>query len=254
MFKAVWVAGMPRSGSMWTFNVARELARRGGFRVLPDHVLACDQEWAAYANREVPANPDPRTVFVLKMHACLHSVPPNNLVITNIRDIRDALVSFMRFMHVDFERALAVSKLHAGVADHYLKLPEEKRMVVRYDEVTTAPAATVARIADRLGLGVDDSTAEDIAAAFSKTKVRTLTESRDRLYRDAMEEGRPLPGNDLLHRADGIPATIDWSTGFQTDHVSDYQEGAWRQLLSGEQISALADAFDAWLMRNGYAV
>ncbi|MDH3664883.1 MAG: sulfotransferase domain-containing protein [Alphaproteobacteria bacterium] len=253
MYKVVWVAGMPRSGSMWTFNVVRELVRRAGFRVLPEKVLTSDQEWGAYANREIAANDDPGTVFVLKMHACLHNVPPDNLVITNIRDIRDALVSYMRFMHVDFEKALDVGKVVIGVADHYLNLPEEKRMALRYDEMTAAPAATIAHIADRLGLRIDEATAEDLAAQFSKTKVRALTEGRDQHYQDLAKQGQTLVGDDLLCRADGVPAAIDWSTGFQSDHVSDYQDGAWRQLLSSEQISAMGRAFDAWLMRNGYA-
>lgn len=254
MFKVVWVAGMPRSGSMWTFNVVRELVRHAGFRVLPEEIQLSDQDSAAYANREIPANRDPGAIFILKMHAFLHSLPSNNLVITNMRDIRDALMSFMRFMHVDFDQALGAYKGNMRLADHYLAFPEAQRMILRYEELTASPAETVARIAARMGIDIDDSAADEIAATFSKEKVKALTESKDRQYQRT-SEGAQLPaGEILLRRGDGTPATIDRKTGFQSNHVSDYQDGTWRQSLSEDQIGALENTFSDWLVRNGYAV
>ena len=63
-------------------------------------------------------------VFVLKLHAYLQNLPEDNLVITNIRDVRDALMSYMRFMHVDFETALGATRSTASIADHYVDFPE----------------------------------------------------------------------------------------------------------------------------------
>jgi len=251
MFKVIWVAGMPRSGSMWTFNVVRALARHAGYRVLPDNVLLSDGQWVDYANREIAANKDPQTVFVMKMHSLLHTIMPNNLVITNIRDIRDALLSHMRFMHVDFERALKMSKAAANTADHYISFPEEARMVLRYDVLTEAPAAAVARIAERMGVALDDKAAEDIAASLSKEKVKRLTDAQDQHYRASVTNQQPFAG-ELLKRADGVPATFDRSTGFQSNHVSDYRDGAWRDQLSRDQITAMHDVFGPWLQRNGF--
>jgi hypothetical protein len=36
--KLVWIAGATRSGSMWTYNVTRELIRGAAFEVLPGRV------------------------------------------------------------------------------------------------------------------------------------------------------------------------------------------------------------------------
>lgn len=254
MFKVVWIAGMPRSGSMWTFNVVRELYRRAGFRVLPEEIRITDQEWANYANREITANRDPNTIFVLKLHAYLQNTPPDNLVITNIRDVRDALMSYMRFMHVDFETALGATKSTAGIADHYVGFPEDRRMVLRYDELTAKPAAMVAAIADRLGIQGGQALAENVADQFSREKVQVLTKDKDQRIRQAVANGEPLVGEILIERADGNPVTIDRTTGFQSDHVSSYQDGSWRQLLSCDQIDAMDQALGPWLMRHGYAV
>ncbi len=253
MFKVVWVAGMPRSGSMWTFNVTRELARRAGFRVLPEEIKLTDQECADYANREIVANRDPNTIFVLKIHAKLSSLAPDHLVITNIRDMRDVTMSYQRFMHVDFGKALEMCKVALGIANHCLAFPEAQRLTIRYDELTAKPAKTVACIADRLTGGVENDVADEIVAQFSKEKVRALTESKDRQYQRSLEGERLPQGEILLSRADGDIATIDRSTGFQSNHVSDYRDGDWRQSLSAEQTLAMEDAFGDWLKRYGYA-
>ncbi len=253
MFKVIWVAGIPRSGSMWTFNVVRELARRAGFRALPDEVMLSDQEWLGYANQEVAANRDPKTIFVLKTHAMLSSLPSDHLVITNTRDIRDVIMSYQRFMHCNFEDALEMCKLFIGTADHYQAFPETHRLTIRYDELTANPAEVVMRIADRMTGSVGDDVAQEIAAQFSREKVRELTESRDRRYQHSLETGEVLRDETLLTRQDGVYVTIDRSTGFQSNHVSDYRDGEWRQFLNASQIGAMEDAFGGWLEQHGYA-
>jgi len=252
MFKVIWVAGMPRSGSMWTYNVVRELAKRAGYRVLPDEVFISDEDSYAYAVRETAACQDSRTIFVLKIHACINAIPPSHFVITNLRDARDAVMSYMRFMQVDFDQALAANRVNVTIADHYQRFPEEQRMVLRYEDLRTSPIATVAGIAERIGLGVEEGAAEEIASQFSKEKVRALIETRDRRYREAAESRQPLVGEVLLHRAGGGIATFDRATGFQSDHVSDYEDGTWRELLSEEQVATMNAVFGTWLARNGY--
>lgn len=253
MSRVIWVAGIPRSGSMWTFNVVRELVRRSGFRVLPEEVMISDKEWLAYANQEIVANRHPNTVFVLKTHSRLSGLPPDHLVITNVRDIRDVAMSYQRFMHCSFEDALNKCKIYVDTADHYQALPEARRLTIRYDELMASPADMVARIADRVTGGFGEDMALEIAAQFSREKVRELTESKDRRCQRWLETGQ-LPGDEtLLTRQDGVYVTIDRSTGFQSNHVSDYRDGEWRQCLNAAQIGAMEDAFGGWLKQHGYA-
>ena len=251
--KVIWVAGIPRSGSMWTFNVVRELARRSGFRVLPEDVMISDKEWLAYANQETVTNRDPDTVFVLKTHSRLSGLPPDHFVIANIRDIRDVAMSYQRFMHCDFEEALKMCKIYIETADHYQALPEAQRLTIRYDELTASPTDLVARIAERITGSVGDDVAFEIGAQFSKEKVKELTDSKDRRYQRSLETGQLASDETLLARQDGAYVTIDRSTGFQSNHVSDYRDGEWRQCLNAAQIGAMEDVFDNWLKRYGYA-
>src|SRR3569623_55956 len=45
--RAVWVASVPRTGSMWTYNVASDLVRSPGRQVLPESVPHADEEMEA---------------------------------------------------------------------------------------------------------------------------------------------------------------------------------------------------------------
>ena len=254
MFKVIWVAGMPRSGSMWTYNVARELARRTGYRVLPETVFVRDEDAGAYANREIAANKDPMTVFIIKIHARLAPLPADNFVITNLRDPRDAVVSYMRFMRTDFHQALSAIRADLDLADYYRSLPEDRRMVLRYENITGSPLTTAAGIAERIGLGVDQEIVADIALQFGKDRVKAMIQKQDRRYQEARDNDRPFLGEMLLVRGEGDVTTIDQTTGFQTDHVSDYRDGSWHQVLTAGQIARMNQAFGDWLARNGYEV
>lgn len=254
MFKVIWVAGMPRSGSMWTYNVVRALAKRAGYRVLPETVFVTDGDACAYANREIAANQDPMTVFVIKIHARLEPLPAGDFVITNLRDPRDAVISYMRFMRIDFDQALSAIRINLDIADHYQSLSEERRMVLRYEDMTGSPLETVASTAERVGLGADQEAAVDIASQFGKDKVKAMIQMRDRRYHEAGNDDRPFFGEMLLGRGDGDVTTMDRTTGFQTDHVSDYQDGSWHQFLSADQVVSMNQAFGDRLTRNGYAL
>lgn len=238
---------------MWTFNVVRELARRAGRTVLPEQVFTEDAAWIDFANREAGRLGDPTVMFVLKTHRLLQGLHPDSLVITNIRDIRDSVMSFMRFMRTDFESALHAARSQAATADYYVDWPEDRRMVIRYDEITGRASGLVARIADRLGLESRRASAPEIAAKFSREAVRAMTEERDRRQRETGSSPDAAPGEFLVARPDGRLSTIDLATGFQSDHVSGYEDGDWRRLLSDQQIDRLQQTFGPWLAKHGYA-
>lgn len=253
MYRAIWVAGMPRAGSMWTYNVVREIVRSAGKSVLPEEAPVSDQESGDYANREIVRNQDPNTVFVFKIHSFIEALPDQQLAISNIRDVRDTIMSFMRFMHVDFATALSAAKDYIRLADHYESFPEDRCVLVRYVEIVNDPEKVIARLARRIGVDIKAATGADIAARFSKDRVKALTDDKDRQLRRSLETGEQVQGTRRLERGNGIVASFDLETGFQSNHVSSYQEGDWRHMLSEDQIEALNQDFGSWLIRHGYA-
>lgn len=120
----VMVAGMPRTGSIRTYNVARHLIQTAGFTPWSVHI-----------------QPDPISVFQLavrhrvaasdriciKVHARYEGTLPQGKVLCNLRDARDALVSCMRFMRCSFEGFRASLEL----VDYYLAAVRRARRPLR---------------------------------------------------------------------------------------------------------------------------
>ena len=53
---------------------------------------------------------------------------------------------------------------------------------------------------------------------------------------------------------DGSVRGFDLTTGFQRGHISNYNDGDWRVLLTPEQKKKMNDRLGPWLLENGYPV
>ncbi|MFO1069959.1 MAG: sulfotransferase domain-containing protein [Geminicoccaceae bacterium] len=238
--KIVWVAGMARSGSMWTYNIVRELVALDGNRVFPAQVPKLETEVAAAAGAAL-RDADPRHVWVLKTH---HPVAdsPRALFVAPRRDLRDAMVSVMRFMRLDPGIALRAAEVSARLTDHYREtVPDARRLDLDYRETTAEPTPALLRIAAFLGIAVDADTAALLVARYSKEAVRARL---DRLQLAATVQ--------MVGNADGSSRLFDPATGFQGGHVSDYRDGDWQRVLPRPLLELVDARLGGWLARYGY--
>src|ERR1043166_548248 len=97
--KVIWVVSAPRCGSMWVFNVTRQIVRAAEFEVLPSLGTQSDEAMLAAA-RDGGCDPATDRVRVLKLHGTCPDFPYVRFIVPR-RDIRDSVVSFMRFMRCD---------------------------------------------------------------------------------------------------------------------------------------------------------
>ncbi len=76
--------------------------------------------------------PDPGTMLVLKSHSLPEFSDPGLFYINPWRDVRDALISFMRFMHYDFDRALVFARAAAVFGRQFDEHPNGRKLVLDY--------------------------------------------------------------------------------------------------------------------------
>jgi hypothetical protein len=127
-YKIVWIASMPRSASMWAFNITHSLLAEAGLNVLPCTVPKSDQEMVAEAPNGL-RDESPNNVWCLKVRSGLQNATPANRFISTFGDPRDAIVSFMRFMRQDFGRALSHAAIRTQLCGH-------SRPISRYAWIT----------------------------------------------------------------------------------------------------------------------
>jgi hypothetical protein len=249
-YKVVWIASMPRSASMWAFNVARALLREASFNVFPRTLPKSDESMVAEARKGMK-DTSPNNVWCLKVHSGLRNASPANRFISTFRDPRDAVVSFMRFMRYDFETALSAATIWTELCDHYRAFPPDQSLCLDYEKIIADPSGVAGRIGAFLTL---DLAANDIAHAVAEFERETVRRRVD-AFRNPVPQGltaSEMVAEALILNADGTMRFWDPHTGFQSDHISDYRDGDWRILLDDGQKRRLDQAIGDWLAQHGY--
>jgi hypothetical protein len=249
--RAIWIATVPRTGSMWTFNVVRELVRSTGAAVRPELVPHDDTEMEAIGRAGIATDDG---VYVLKVHTHIAADLPHSLYVVTHRDLRDSLVSFMRFAHRDFDAGLRFVAGAIRSEQHFSTFPVARRLDLDYGRIVAEPAAVVTALAARLAIPAPPEVIAEIVARYSKSRVRDRVVSREQALRDRIAAHQPVDRRDFVPQEDHTLRAFDTETGFQSGHVSDYRDGDWRTLLTAGQqarLEALIAEGEAWRAAQG---
>lgn len=221
---------------MWTTNIVREIVRAEGFEPLPADRSVVDREIVAYGTQHVLENRP--GVAVLKTHIGVPVLPRSVGIVTQ-RDVRDAFMSFMRFMRLPFGEALARYPQAALARPPERLYPGEPRLLLAYSAIVDTPDLAVAKIAEFLGAGQGLARSAEIAAKFSKAEVRTRIRAAEAEVRAEVQAGKKIGGQRLVVVSPTNFRVRDLETDFQSGHVSNYREGDWQRLLTPEQQAQL---------------
>lgn len=246
---------MPRSGSMWTFNVARAALRAAGRQVLPDQVPKDDHDMFACAGQAI-ADRDPNRTWVLKVHSYLRPDVPLSKFINTQRDLRDALVSYMRFMQCDFDQALQAMVGAATITDHYREFKPDSILHLKYVDIMSRPLDVVRHIAEFCSIKLTEAEIADIADRFEKTNVQRLIRDKEADIERRASAGEPIAITEIVRQRfkPNMVRAFDTNTGFQSGHISEYRDGSWRELLTPEQQERMYAVLGDWLQPNEYGI
>lgn len=161
---------MPRAGSMWTYNIARELIRSAGLQPIPQSVPI---DTTPFIHKAFTEPIEENEVYCVKTH---HLVRPpegdsHTLIIVPYRDIRDCVLSYMKFRHVDFESALEAMR-DWSLTDEYFERQTDNILKIRYDEIVNEPIQTIPKIDRFIGTGAPFDTIEKINEQFSRKNMK----------------------------------------------------------------------------------
>jgi len=246
----IFVAGMSRSGSMWTYNIIRKLLESAGITPVPDTVPPDARQVTKEAFRtRLPGN----RIYCIKTHNPVRLDRKEALIICTHRDVRDAMLSFMRFMHCSFEHSLQVAESMMQVTDYYLGEPRSNVLPVGYGDVVSHPHGVIVRLADFLGISVDADKVAAIESNFSRERVKQYLNELDAQHVKSSSRNSPAPeSTTTIRNLDGSFRIYDYKTGFQSRHITSRKEGEWRDVLSTEQQQQVNQLTTVWLKRYGY--
>lgn len=253
----VFVAGMPRAGSMWTYNIVRALLESKKFTVLPKDIPVDEKPLITAALQSSPVDGE---VYTIKTHQRLMSplISRHDIrIINNVRDVRDACLSFMRFTHVGFDEGLVSMQHMMDTTDYYQQSFKDNVLNIRFEQVIGQPADTIKTIAGFLDLDCSDRQIEEIEDRFSRESVKKKIDQFSRLKVDAkgaVKGAKHKAKYDAVQNKDGSFRIFDKSTSFQSNHITSKGEGEWRSVFTEEQTTRINALTADWLARYGYVV
>jgi hypothetical protein len=252
----VFVAGMSRAGSMWTYNIVRELYKQKKIATLPDQIPLNESNLISEAFSSDPSNAQ---VYCIKTHFNLpHPLPTKHQVkiICNFRDVRDAGLSFNRFVHSDYSTVINAMKGMMGATDYYLNTFKDIVMPIRFDSIQNEPSDTINRICEYLDLNVSDKTKADIELKFSKKSVKKqIDKLSDIKVKEGEIKGAKYQNNfAAVSNLDGSYRVFDKETSFQSNHITSKKDGEWRDFFSEEQKKEINDISKEWLSKYGFDI
>lgn len=128
-------------------------------------------------------------------------------------------------MNSDFDTALKSAEAMTVICDHYLQFPENMQTRIRYVDIIQSPAVTLRYLCQRLGITLTDRQTDEIVTKYSKANVAKRIAEKEQAYQEHLQKGIEA---DDIERVSGFNDSVrvyDKTTGFQSGHVSDYQDG-----------------------------
>lgn len=224
--RPIIIATPPRTASMWIWNIARGLLLSDGKAPIPslDGVGGGKEQLQAMLDR-VQA---PNEVVCYKTHY-LVPLEWDVRIITCVRDIREALASFMRFLPTTFNKACRAAAQWMMHCDYYLGGKDHTNLLrLNYVDVVAEPRQTIKSIAAFIGVIPLPDVVEQLHLRYERGAIR----------RYMAQWPKPETGR-----------AMEPVTGFQTGHVA--PEGySWRDVLSESEQKRINIMSTAWRDRH----
>jgi hypothetical protein len=251
----VFVAGMSRAGSMWTYNVVRAIYETKGFRVLPKEIPADE---GPLITKTLSSGINDNEVYCIKTHVPLKSPLPTQhevKIISNIRDVRDAALSFMRFTHADLEGGIKTMMRMMFITDHYLTKFKNDLLCIRYEDLTNNPQIVLENVASFLKIDLSKREETEILRKFSKANIQKQLNTMKKIKLDALgrvESDEQKSKFETVKNLDGTYRVYDKTTAFQSDHITSTKAGEWKTHFGKDQIERINGITKDWLLKHGY--
>ena len=247
-----WIAGTPRTGSMWTTNVVRDLLTRSGFNIEPKEQYQSDKQFFDLFENKAINDKKTSNKYVFKVHTTLNTNIPKSKYIINIRNPYEICASFYKFMKCDFQRALAVAKNHISVIDYYSNVNKVDLIFLRYENISLEPLSSIKLLSNFIGIDLKPDQLEVIRDKYSKKNIKSLINNNDEIIINKIKSKSEIKKKEIVILGQKNFRSFDLNTGFQTEHISSHDSDKWRELFSEQQIITLIEELDHNSIKLGY--
>ena len=253
-FNTIWISSVPRTGSMWLYNVTREIFKLSKFNVLPKEIPQTNKDnLILYQNFSINDNND-KNRYVLKIHKPIPIILKKSKILTTIRDPRDICISYKEFMKVDFNSALKATRPLKHFIKNYNKFSDEYLKIIKYEDIENRAVETLAKISKFINVNLDSPKAEKISNKFNKLNIKKLIKKNDKRILNKIENKKKILKKEIVYFSNKNFRSYDSNTGFQSGHISNRNSGDWKNKFSDNEIKIMNKEFKEILEEYNYEI
>ena len=234
-----WISTTPRTGSMWLFNVTREIIIHSRLNALPLELPQSDEKFFEIFKNQSLADENNLNKYVFKVHTILKSDLPKSKILTTIRDPRDICISFKEFMKTDFNTALNAAKTLLNYEKIYKTYNEDYLKFFRYENIENNPIDMILEIANFIECNINIKIAEKISLKYNKKKIKELIKNNDENLLSKIKNKEEINKSSIVYFSKDNYRSFDTKTGFQTNHISNRNSGDWKKKFSLKEIEII---------------
>ena len=242
-----WISTTPRTGSMWLYNVTREILKFSKIDVLPIKIPKSDQEFFEIFEKQSLIDENDSKKYVFKIHQILKPNLPRSKILTTIRDPRDICISFKEFMKTDFNTALKATKKLLEYEKVYKTYNKDYLRFFRYENIENKPIEAILEIANFIDYKINYSDAKEISLKYNKKKVQNLIKRNDENLFSKIKNKEEIDESSIVYISKDNYRSFDTNTGFQTNHISNRNSGDWKKYFSSKEIEILNFEFENFI-------
>tara|TARA_Y100000591_G_C21670134_1_gene612500 strand:+ start:149 stop:916 length:768 start_codon:yes stop_codon:yes gene_type:complete len=249
-----WISSVPRTGSMWLFNVTREILKVSKFNIYPKETPRSDKDaLLIYQNYSLKDDKD-ENKYILKIHKPLPINMERSKILTTIRDPRDICVSLKEFMRIDFKSALEATKPLNYFIKTYSQYNDKYIKFIKYENMENKNVETLIEIAKFIGLNISLEQAEKISKQYSKKKIKDIIKKNDNRLIEKIKNKERILKKEIVYFSNENFRSYDLNTGFQTGHISNRKSGEWKNKLNKNEIKIINEEFKELLENYKYEI
>ncbi|MFL2869105.1 MAG: sulfotransferase domain-containing protein, partial [Prochlorococcus marinus] len=193
-----WVTGTPRTGSMWTANIVREILKSNGFNIEPKEQYQSDTQFIDLFKSKAINDENPLNKYVFKVHTLLNTNIPKSKYIINIRNPYEICASFYKFMKCSFDQALEVADQHLSVINHYSNINKVDLIFIRYENISLDPLSVINALSDFIAIELKLDQLELIKDQYSKKEIKSLIKKNDIKLMNKIENNDKIINEEIV--------------------------------------------------------
>ena len=234
-----WISTVPRTGSMWLYNITREILKLSKINVLPIKIPKNDKELFEIFDKQSLVEQNKLDKHVFKTHKIIKPNLPKSKILTTIRDPRDICISYKEFMKTDFDSALKAAKTLLKYEKIYKSYNKDYLKFFKYENIENKSVETILEIANFIGYEINYKNAEEISLKYNKKKVKELIKNNDENLFSKIKNKEDIDESSIVYFSKDNYRSFDLKTGFQTNHISNRNSGDWKKSFSSKEIEIL---------------